>query len=83
MTFTIESISLLWVKKGRGTPDAHCAIVRGWSHEARDGRVPAHTVNGARVACELGNGKFTPPMPDVHFVVCETDKEGDTQKETI
>lgn len=68
---TTEPICLLWVEKGCRTPDAHCAIVWGRCHEAWDGRVPTHTVNCARMACELSNRKFTTSMPDVHFVVWE------------
>lgn len=50
MAVTGEPVRLLCVEKGCRTPDAHRAVVGGGGHESRDGRVPAHTVDGARVA---------------------------------
>lgn len=68
--FTVESVCLLSVEEGRRTPNAYCAVVRRRGHEPRDGRVPAHAVDGARVAREFSDGQFAAAVPDVDFVVC-------------
>lgn len=67
---TVERVGFLRVVEGRRAPDAHRAVVRGGRHEPRDGRVPAHAVDGTRVAHQLRDGKLAPPVPNVHFVVC-------------
>lgn len=67
--FTVESVCFLRVEEGRRPPHAYGAVVRRRGHEAGDGRVPAHAVDGARVAREFRDGKFAAAVPDVDFVV--------------
>lgn len=73
---TVESVCLLGVEERRGPPDAHRAVVRGRGQEAGDGGVPAYTVDGARVARQLGDGQLTAPVPDVHLVVWAEERKG-------
>ena len=69
MLVTVQSVGLLRFEEWRRAPDAHCTVVRGGRHEPRDGRVPAHAVHRARVACQLGDGQLAAAVPDVHLVV--------------
>ena len=66
---TVRSVGLLRFEEWRRPPDAHRTVVRGGRHEPRDGGVPAHAVDGARVARQLGDGQLAATVPDVHLVV--------------
>ena len=68
---TVEPLRVLRVWKGGWAPDSDGAVVGGAGHEARQHRVPAHTVDCACVSGQLRNGQLTALVPDVHFVVCK------------